>query len=98
MPKTGRMGLALGFCLIAQGPFFASSALADSAVDLIQDIKAHVQTCGPVGANTQPPNQQCANEQAALVQRQIALHLSNADIGKRMATRGIIGWGPPGIP
>jgi hypothetical protein len=94
MTKTG-IGLALALCIIAQAPFFASSAFADSEADLIQDIKAHVQICGPVGPDTHHSTQLCANEQAQLIKRQMALHLSNADIQKQLATRGHINpWNP----
>jgi hypothetical protein len=98
MPRAG-IGVGLALCIIAQAPFFASNALADSAADLIQDIKAHIQTCGPVGPDTHPSTQLCTNEQAQLVKRQTDLNLSNDDINKQIKTRGSIGgWYPTPIP
>jgi gas vesicle protein len=63
----------------------ASPAQADA---LIEDIKAHKQTCDKVDASQTALIQQCANEQAALVARQQKLGISDDTVNGKLKTRG----------
>ena len=95
MQKTRAIKSAGVLSLIMLGVVMSAApapAQTDSKPVLVQDFKAFDERCKAVTSQPPPPlSQSCANELAALTQRQHDLHLTDADLeaaGVRGGFRG----------
>lgn len=84
--------LAFALCLInVSSVLFYSSPLAaqsDARTTLVNDIAAYLHQCKrPVSSAPTLSPQECANQKAALMSRQGALHLSDAETNKLLNSK-----------
>ena len=87
--SAGVLSLIMLAAVMSAAP---APAQTDSKTVLVQDFKAFEERCKPVASQPPAPlSQSCANELAALPQRQHDLHLTDADLeaaGVRGGFRG----------